>query len=94
MNLLNYEINDILGKLQLEWNHGTHKNRFFKTLDIYEDKIKLRLAAKEKIHQIERFKKEVKNNEDILLTNNTKISKLLTDSKYKEEDMLYDIMTF
>ena len=94
LNLLNYEINYILGNLELELKHGTHKNRFFKTLDIYEDKIKLRLAAKEKIHQIERVIKEVRNNEDTLLTNNTKISKLLTDSKYKEEDILYDIMTF
>ena len=43
--------------------------------------IKLRLAAKEKINEIERLKEEVKNNEDKLLTVETKISKLLTDLK-------------
>ena len=43
--------------------------------------IKLRLAAKEKINEIERLKEAVRNNEDKLLTVETKISKLLTDLK-------------
>ena len=45
---LNYEINDISKDLQCELRHGTLKNRHFKRLNTYEDKIKLRLAAKER----------------------------------------------
>ena len=35
----------------------------------------------------------MKNNEDILLSNETKIGLLLTDLKYEEEDIMNDIMT-
>ena len=55
--------------------------------------MKLRLAAKEKIHEIQRLKEEVRNNEDIFLNIDTEISKLLTDLKFEEEDILHDIMT-
>ena len=54
--------------------------------------MKLRLAAKEKIHEIQRLKEEVRNNEDIFLNIDTEISKLLTDLKFEEEDILHDIM--
>ena len=37
--------------------------------------MKLRLAAKEKIHEIQRLKEEVRNNEDIFLNIDTEISK-------------------
>ena len=57
------------------------KNTVFKRLNTYEDEIKLRLTAKEKINEIERLKEEVRNNEGKLLTVETKISKLLTALK-------------
>ena len=46
---------------------------------------KLRTLAKERINEIKRLKEEVKNNEDKLLDNETKISKLLTDLEYKKK---------
>ena len=54
--------------------------------------MKLRLAAKEKIHEIQRLNEEVRNNEDVFLNIDTEISKLLTDLKFEEEDILHDIM--
>ena len=54
--------------------------------------MKLRLAAKEKIHEIQRVNEEVRTNEDVFLNIDTEISKLLTDLKFEEEDILHDIM--
>ena len=54
--------------------------------------MKLRLAAKEKIHEIQRLNEEVRNNKDVFLNIDTEISKLLTDLKFEEEDILHDIM--
>ena len=68
------------------------KKRYFKKLNSYKDKIKLRLEAIEAINEITRLKGETRNNEDKLLTVVTKISRLLTDLKY-EEDILHDITT-
>ena len=68
------------------------KNRFFKRQNSYEDEIKLRLEAKEKINEIGRIKEEVTNNEDKLLTAEAGIFKLLIDLRYEEERILYDIM--
>ena len=67
--------------LLFELRYVLLKNTVFNRLNTYEDEIKLRLAAKEKINEIERLKEEVRNNEDKLLTVETKISKLLTDLK-------------
>ena len=39
-----------------------------------------------------RLKEEVRNNEDKLLTVETKISQLLTHLEYEKEDILHDIM--
>ena len=90
--LLNYEINDILKGLKLELKHEALKNRYYKILDSYEDEINLRLEAKEKINEIERLKKELRDKEDILLTIKTRFSKILTDLEYEKEDILHDIM--
>ena len=54
--------------------------------------MKLRLGAKKEINEIERLKEEARYNDDKLLTLKTKISKLLTDLKYEEENILHDIM--
>ena len=43
------------------------------------------------INIIERLKEEVKNDEDELLDGETKILKLLTDSKFEKIDTLHDI---
>ena len=91
LNVLNDEINDVLEKLEFELEHGTLKNRYLKKLNSYEDRIKLRLSAKEEINEIERLKKEVENNEDKLLDAETKISKLLTDLEYENKDILHNI---
>ena len=93
MNLLNYDINDILKDLEFDLKHGLLKNGFFKRKNSYEEKLKLRLEAKEKINETERLKEKVMNNEDELLTAETKIFKSLTDLKHEEEHILHDIMT-
>ena len=67
--------------LLFELRYALLKNTVFKRLNTYEDEIKLRLTAKEKINEIERLKEEVRNNEGKLLTVETKISKLLTALK-------------
>ena len=50
-----------------------------------EDRIKLRLSAKQEINEIERLTEEVKNNEHKLLNAETKIFKLSIDLIMKEE---------
>ena len=52
--------------LLFELRYALLKNTVFKRLNTYEDEIKLRLTAKEKINEIERLKEEVRNNDDIL----------------------------
>ena len=93
LNVLNYDKNDILKDSGFDLKHGLLKNRFFKRQNSYEDEIKLTLEAKEKINEIERLKEQVMNNEDKLLTAETKILKSLIDLKHEEEHILYDIMT-
>ena len=56
--------------------------------------MKLRSEAKEKISEIERSQEEVMNNEDKLLTAETKTFKLLIDLKQENEDILYDIRRY
>ena len=60
---------------------------------VNEDEVELRIEAKVRIDEINRLKEGVRNNEDILLSNETKIGLLLTDLKYEEEDIMNDIMT-
>ena len=74
--------------LEFELGNEKLKRRFFNRADIvntYEDEIKLRSSAKEKINETEGLKKEVKDNEE------TKIFKLLIDLKYEKHDKLYYI---
>ena len=92
LNLLNCHLNDILMYLEYELKYVSLRNIFFNRLNTYEAEIKLRLATKEKINEIERLKGEVRNNEVELLTVESKISKLLTDLKYEKEDILHGIM--
>ena len=78
--------------LEYELKYVSLRNIFFNRLNTYEAEIKLRLATKEKINEIERLKGELRNNEVELLTVESKISKLLTDLKYEKEDILHGIM--
>ena len=93
LNLLNYDINDTLKDLEFDLKYGSLKNRFFKSQSVYENETKLRVKVKEKINEIERLKGEVMNNEDRLVTMETKIFKSLTDSKHEEERILHDLTT-
>ena len=93
LNLLNYDINDTLKDLEFDLKYGLLKNRFFKSQSVYENETKLRVKVKEKINEIERLKGEVMNNEDRLVTMETKIFKSLTDSKHEEERILHDLTT-
>ena len=54
-----------------------------------KDRIKLRLSTKKRTNKIEILKEEVENNDDKLLHTESKISKLLTDLKYKEDILNY-----
>ena len=93
LNLLNYDINDTLKDLEFDLKYGSLKNRFFKSQSVYENETKLRVKVKEKINEIERLKGEVMNNENRLVTMETKIFKSLTDSKHEEERILHDLTT-
>ena len=93
LNLLNYDINDTLKDLEFDLKYGSLKNRFFKSQSVYENETKLRVKVKEKINEIERLKGEVMNNEDRLVTMETKIFKSLTDSKHEKERILHDLTT-
>ena len=93
LNLLNYDINDTLKDLEFDLKYGSLKNRFFKSQSVYENETKLRVKVEEKINEIERLKGEVMNNEDRLLTMETKIFKSLTDSKHEEERILHNLTT-
>ena len=86
--MLDYEINDILEKL--DENLTTLKLKCIfcgKPCDFKKER-ELRLSAKEKINKIEGLKKEVENNEDelldYLLDGESKVSKLLTNLEYKK----------
>ena len=85
--LLNYEINKILGKLQVDLAVFRLKWEFFEKPYEYNSikkERKLRILTKKTINKIERLKEEVKNNE-------TKIFKLTTDLKYEKHSAFTDI---
>ena len=95
MNTLDDEINDILGKLDV--NLTTLKLRciFCEMPYDFKKERELRLSAKEKTNKIKRLKEEVENNEDelldYLLDGETKVSKLLTDLEYEKIATLHNI---
>ena len=94
LNMLDDEINHILEKLDVDLTTLILTSNFFEKLYEYDSikkERKLRILAKEKVNKVERLKEEVKNDEDELLDGETKILKLLIDSKFEKIDTLHDI---
>ena len=85
--------NEVLDNLKFKLEYGSEKNRYFKRSYSYEDEIELTIKAKVRISEINRSKEEVRNKEDILLSNETEIEILFTDLKYEEKDIMNYIMT-
>ena len=87
LNMLDDEINDILEKLDVDLRTLELRCNFLEKRHDLEDKIELRLSAKNRINEIKRLKDETKNKKDELLDdlldNENKFSKLLTDLEYK-----------
>ena len=90
LNIMDDEINDILGKLYV--NITTLKLRciFLGKQYNFDKERKLRLSAKEKINKIEVLKEKVELL-DYLLEGETKVSKLLTDLEYEKIETLHNI---
>ena len=84
--------NDVLDNLNFELKYGSMKNRYFKKSNSYEDEIELRTESKVRIDEINKLKEDVRNNEAILLNNETEIDHLLTNLKYEEKDIMNAIM--
>ena len=87
LNMLDDEINDILEKLDVDLRTLELRCNFLEKRHDLEDKIELRLSAKNRINEIKRLKDETKNKKDELLDdlldNENKFSKLLTDLEYQ-----------
>ena len=87
LNMLDDEINDILEKLDVDLRTLELRCNFLEKRHDLEDKIELRLSAKNRINEIKRLKDETKNKKDELLDdlldNENKFSKLLTDLEYE-----------
>ena len=86
LNTLNDEVNDILN---LEFELELKKIFFNKANDYWSEK-KLRFFAKEG-NRIKILKKKVKNNEDQVLEVEGKISEVLSDLQYENQNILNDI---
>ena len=88
LNMLDDEINDILEKLDVDLRTLELRCNFLEKRHDLEDKIELRLSAKNRINEIKRLKDETKNKKDELLDdlldNENKFSKLLTDLEYEK----------
>ena len=94
LNMLDDEINNILGKLNVDLATLGLKCEFFeKRIECNSIKMErnLRILAKKRINGIKSLKEEAKNKEDKLLDGETKIFKLLTDLEYEEHDALHNI---
>ena len=86
LNTLNDEVNDILNlEFELEL-----KKIFFNKANDYWSEEKLRFFAKEG-NRIKILKKKVKNNEDKVLEVEGKISEVLSDLQYENQNILNDI---
>ena len=95
LNMLDDEINNILGKLYVDLAILRLKCEFFEKPYEYNSikkERKLRILAKKKNKWKERLKEEVKNNEHESLDGQTKIFKLLTDLEYEKNDALHNIV--
>ena len=91
LNMLDDEINNILGKFNVDLAILRLKCELFEKPCEYNSikkERKLRILAKERINEMKRLKEEVKNNEDKLLDDETKIIKLSTDLRYKKHSLL------
>ena len=93
LNKLEVEKNEVLDNLKFELKYESLRNRCLKGSNTYEDEIELRTKEKAGINEINEFEEEVRNNEDILLNNETETDILLTDLKYEEKDIMNYIMT-
>ena len=93
LNKLEVEKNEVLDNLKFELKYESLMNRCLKGSNTYEDEIELRTEEKAGINEINEFEEEVRNNEDILLNNETETDILLTDLKYEEKDIMNYIMT-
>lgn len=86
LNTLSDEVNDILNlEFELEL-----KKIFFNKANDYWSEEKLRFFAKEG-SRIKILKKKVKNNEDKVLEIEGKISEVLADLQYENQNILNDI---
>ena len=86
LNTLNDEVNDILNlEFELEL-----KKIFFNKANDYWSEEKLRFFAKEG-NRIKILKKKVKDNEDKVLEVEGKISEVLADLQYENQNILNDI---
>ena len=86
LNTLHDEVNDILNlEFELEL-----KKIFFNKANDYWSEEKLRFFAKEG-NRIKILKKKVKNNEDKVLEVEGKISEVLADLQYENQNILNDI---
>ena len=95
LNMLDDEINNILGKLYVDLAILRLKCEFFEKPYEYNSikkERKLRILATKKNKWKERLKEEVKNNEHQSLDGQTKIFKLLTDLEYEKNDALHNIV--
>ena len=91
LNMLDDEINNILGKFNVDLAILRLKCELFEKPCEYNSikkERKLRILAKERINEIKRLREEVKNNEDKLLDDETKIIKLSTDLRYEKHSLL------
>ena len=91
LNMLDGEINNILGKFNVDLAILRLKCELFEKPCEYNSikkERKLRILAKERINEIKRLKEEVKNNEDKLLDDEIKIIKLSTDLRYGKHSLL------
>ena len=91
LNMLDDEINNILGKFNVDLAILRLKCELFEKPYEYNSikkERKLRILAKERINEIKRLREEVKNNEDKLLDDETKIIKLSTDLRYEKHSLL------
>ena len=79
--------------MKFELKYGSLRNRYLKRSNSFENEIELRIEAKERIDEINRLKKEVWNNENILLSNEIRTELLLTHLKYEEKEIMNAIMT-
>ena len=89
--MLDDEINNILGKFNVDLAILRLKCELFEKPCEYNSikkERKLRILAKERINEIKRLREEVKNNEDKLLDDETKIIKLSTDLRYEKHSLL------